>query len=290
MFYSRGFFDDGFFYDGYGPSRAARSTWSDKSAAAQRREDEAKGIFHQFLESCKDGKTTFPAVANDLIPATLHLTEKSWKDFRKHVISLGCRAKRRVATREERAAMKSKCRKGKMHWISITVPVHPDKAADVSQARKKKAAEYRKRAAEQAEAKKKAELARKAEEEESAKILYEEIVEGKKRKRASSSSSAARKKSVKKERKHSAPIAVINVAETKHRIQLMRLQALYDEENMEIERAFAKKLEDFKRQISREREESMSQLHLRQCKAMDDEAAAHAERIKEIKNSYSNKV
>ena len=116
-------------------------------------------------------------------------------------------------------------------------------------------------------------------------------MEGKKRKRASSSSSAARKKSVKKERKHSAPIAaVINVVETKHRIQLMRLQSLYDEENMEIERAFAKKLEDFKRQISREREESMSQLHLRQCKAMDDEAAAHAERIKEIKNSYSNKV
>eukprot|EP00854_Cymbomonas_tetramitiformis_P017172 gene17172-20423_t len=117
--------------------RVDRGTWAAKSAAAERREEEAKQLFNAFLIRCHS-LTDFP-VTEEVVPAKVHLTEASWKDFRKHVIANGCSCKRRQADRSEKEATGDK-RQGKMYFIAITVPVHPARAVEVQAANKNKAA------------------------------------------------------------------------------------------------------------------------------------------------------
>jgi hypothetical protein len=100
-------------------------------------------------------KSIFP-ITEEVVDANVHLTEACWTTFRKRVENKGCKAKRRVATVEERAATGDK-RKGKMYVISITCPVHPSKALE-DKAKKEAAAVEKKKKAEEA-AERKARLA-----------------------------------------------------------------------------------------------------------------------------------
>ncbi len=83
-------------------------------------------------------KSIFP-ITEEVVDANVHLTEACWTTFRKRVENKGCKAKRRVATVEERAATGDK-RKGKMYVISITCPVQRRKAR-LAELHKEKVAE-----------------------------------------------------------------------------------------------------------------------------------------------------
>jgi hypothetical protein len=125
------FFRGGFFGD-FDDDRTDRSGWAVKSGAAVRRETEVISLFDAFLED-QQAATNFP-VTEEIAPATLHLTDPCWHTFRRHVESKGCKAKRRIATEQERGKDK---RKGKMYGISVTVPVHPSKAVKAAEDHKK---------------------------------------------------------------------------------------------------------------------------------------------------------
>jgi len=151
--FSRGYGSyDYFDYDGFGP---VRSGWAEKSEAAIRRERTANSKFDEYLKKCTsldvNDNSIFP-ITEEVVDASVHLTEACWKSFRKHVENKGCKAKRREATFEERAATGDK-RKGKMYVISITCPVHPSKALEDKAKKEAAAAEKKKKAEEAAERK-----------------------------------------------------------------------------------------------------------------------------------------
>jgi len=108
---------------GYGDG-VDRSGWSDKSAAALRRECQAKQLFKDFLEECKDKPHAAFPVTQEVVPCKVHLTNACWASFKRSVVAKGCKAKRREATVQERIASKDK-RKSRMYVISITCPVNP---------------------------------------------------------------------------------------------------------------------------------------------------------------------
>jgi hypothetical protein len=121
-------------YDRGGDRFFDRSCWATKSHAALQRQEEAIDVFDKFLAGlCQ---SSFFPITQEIIPATTHLTDSCWKDFRRHVESKGCTAKRRIATVQERGKDK---RKGKMYVISVEVPVHPSKAVAVAEEHKKEA-------------------------------------------------------------------------------------------------------------------------------------------------------
>lgn len=132
--FGRGHYD----YDGYGPDR---SHWREKSDAASRREMEAKRLFVQFLEECKelDESSAFPTT-KEVVPPQVHLTDACWKTFKQFCISKGCTTKRRTATMQERIDSKEK-RKSKLYVISVTVPVHPTKVEEAKRVQQQKAKE-----------------------------------------------------------------------------------------------------------------------------------------------------
>ncbi|KAL3903521.1 MAG: hypothetical protein SGARI_005342 [Bacillariaceae sp.] len=121
---------------GYGYSRDydddcgfSRSGWSEKSAAALRRERQADSLFDQFLKKCSElplDTSDFP-ITEEVVKANTHLTGSCYTSFRKRVELKGCRAKKREATIQERKESRDK-RKGKLYVISITCPVHPTAA------------------------------------------------------------------------------------------------------------------------------------------------------------------
>jgi len=138
------------YFGGYGwddgGNGVNRRDWSDKSSAALTRENEAKQLVEDFLtrakESGNNGSVTFP-LTEEIVSPTIHLTKKSWSDFRKFVINTkGCTAKRREITEAEKKTLKpkSKIRKCAMYAISITIPVHPDELTRAKEEKKAKAA------------------------------------------------------------------------------------------------------------------------------------------------------
>jgi hypothetical protein len=168
----------GFHSYGYddGDGGVDRRNWNDKSSAAIRRENQAKGLFDKFLEDAKK-QSVFP-ITQDVIPPNVHLTDACWKTFKKLVTDRGCTVKRRVATNAEREALLSKDRRNsKMYVISVTISVHPAQAAEARQAREAKAKETADKRAEKgrlAEEKRKAEAERKAKEESELKTKIEQ--------------------------------------------------------------------------------------------------------------------
>jgi hypothetical protein len=180
------YFGDGFYgNDDHGVT--SRDCWNEKSQAAIRRQTEAINLFEEFLSKCRS-LTQFP-VTEEVVPATTHLTGPCWNDFRRHVESKGCHAKRKEATLQEREKDK---RKGKMYVISITVPVHPSQAVAVAEEQHKKAEENAKKRKERAaiiEAQKKEEQKRtekkrrleEAERQASIAAQYQAIVNGAKK-------------------------------------------------------------------------------------------------------------
>lgn len=132
-------------YDCYDDGSVNRRGWSDKSDAALTRENEAKKLVEQFLIRAKDsaskGLVTFP-LTEEIVCPSIHLTSKSWPDFRKFVVDKkGCNAKRRKVTEAEKKLLpKSKYRKCAMYTISVTIPVHPDELIRAKEEKKAKAA------------------------------------------------------------------------------------------------------------------------------------------------------
>jgi len=123
--YSRG---GGYGYD----DDVNRSSWSEKSDAALRRERLADEQFDAFLNKCSsedpNDASLFP-ITEEVVKADVHLTGPCYTSFRKRVGAKGCKVKRREATPGERKASGDK-RQGKLYVISITCPGHPTKAAD----------------------------------------------------------------------------------------------------------------------------------------------------------------
>lgn len=127
------------YYDDGGGCHVNRSGWHDKSAAASRREEQAKKLLDAFLEqSSKLAKTAFPRTQENLVTADVHLTNPCWLSFRKYALSKGVTVKRREATLAER---KDDKRKGKMYVISATLSVHPSQAVQAEEEHKVQAAE-----------------------------------------------------------------------------------------------------------------------------------------------------
>ena len=129
----------GFGYDDGG--RVDRGGWSEKSAAASRREQQAKQLLDTFLlQSAKlPADLTFPRrmkISSQLMSISRN---PCWLSFRKYALSKGCHVKRREATLAERQATGDK-RKGKMYVISATLPVHPSQAVQAEEQRKEQAA------------------------------------------------------------------------------------------------------------------------------------------------------
>jgi len=140
-FWGGGGYDD-FGFDG-GPDRR---NWRDKSDAAIRRENQAKGLFDAFFEKAKAPSTQFP-LTQELVPCRVHLTEPCWMTFKQYVAAKGCTAKRRQATPAERKASQE-TRKSKLWVVSVTIPVHPAQALEVKrqkEAKAKAAAEAKKK-------------------------------------------------------------------------------------------------------------------------------------------------
>lgn len=109
-------------YDGYGVDR---SSFSDKSAAAQRREDQAKAAFlrlKQDTEAAPPGKKT----TYELLGPEVHLTQVCYKAFRKYVAANApaWTVVRVQATPEQKAAAKQ-TRKTAVYFTKVTY--HPEK-------------------------------------------------------------------------------------------------------------------------------------------------------------------
>ena len=133
-----------------------RSSFALKSAAASRRENEAKQMFDTFLaelaaadnSDAEEGVVNKYPLTQEVVPPSTHLTAICWKEFKRHVTATGCNAKRRLISDSEKQALpKAARKKGKMHSVMVTVPVHPSKLADDMEAKKikKAAAEQRKK-------------------------------------------------------------------------------------------------------------------------------------------------
>ena len=109
---------------GCGPD-VDRSSFSDKSAAAQRREDDAKARFQQRKVETEAAppskKTTY-----DLLGPEVHLTQVCYKAFRKHVTATApaWTVARTKATPEQKAAAKQ-TRKADVYFTKVTY--HPEK-------------------------------------------------------------------------------------------------------------------------------------------------------------------
>lgn len=127
-------------YGDYDDGRVDRDCWAQKSAAASRREEEAKKLLDTFIGKCaKLPQADFPKTDNNLIKANIHLTNPCWLSFRKYALSKGCQVKRREATVTERQDSKNK-RKGKMYVISATLSVHPSRAVAAVEEKKQQSA------------------------------------------------------------------------------------------------------------------------------------------------------
>lgn len=127
-------------YDGYGYGDGGvdRRGWADKSEAAQRREDQATRLFHNFITKAKT-QSTFP-YTQIVVPPEVHLTSACWSSFRKAVVEEGYVVKRREASIAEKTALKpGERRNGKMYVVSITAPVHPDHVREAKDKKEEKA-------------------------------------------------------------------------------------------------------------------------------------------------------
>jgi len=166
----------GYGYDDFGVDR---SSWSDKSDAALRRERRADGLFDAFLKECGEldstDKSVFP-VTKEIVGADCHLTSACYTSFRKRVMEKGCKVKRREATPAERQAS-GDTRRGKLYVISIVCPVHPTKAADAKAKAELAAAERKKKAAEAAQRKAEKEQKEREDRERMAKLQREKVRE-----------------------------------------------------------------------------------------------------------------
>ncbi|KAJ1450220.1 hypothetical protein M885DRAFT_533047 [Pelagophyceae sp. CCMP2097] len=95
-----------------------RSGFAEKSAAAQRREDEAKEAFDVMREGAEadsGGKVTV-----ELLQPSAHLTGPCWSAFSKHVKSFaGWSAKRRVASEDEKREH-AQTRQAKCYFIDVS--------------------------------------------------------------------------------------------------------------------------------------------------------------------------
>ena len=137
IMWSMGF---GYYDEYYEGGRVNRSGWSDKSAAASRREAQAKQLLDTFLEQCaKLPPSSFPKTEENLVTADIHLTNPCWSSFRKYALSKGCQVKRREASLTERRVTHDK-RKGKMYVVSATLPVHPSQAVQAQKEKEEQAA------------------------------------------------------------------------------------------------------------------------------------------------------
>lgn len=114
-----------------------RSNWNEKSEAATRRENEAKKLFHDFLERCKSQPPSAFPITEEIIPATCHLTGACWTTFRRYVKNQGCNIKRREANLAERLG---DSRKAKMYVISVTLPVSTESLKENKKEKEAKAA------------------------------------------------------------------------------------------------------------------------------------------------------
>jgi len=124
-----------------------RRNWADKSDAAIRRENQAKKLFDDFLNTVDQETPSYP-YSNEVIPAEVHLTSSCYTSFRKYVIAKGCKCVRREITMDEKKKLPNSNRRNcKMYVCKITIPTSPKNLmqakADIEQ--KKKQADKRKR-------------------------------------------------------------------------------------------------------------------------------------------------
>ena len=123
-------------YGGYGDDGFDRSTFREKSGAAQRREDAAIAAFDKHAKATEADKAVKAKVTVELLKPSTHLTQPCWTAFNKRVKArAGWTAKRRVATNEEKRAS-GETRQGKCYFVDVTFD--PKKA---EKARKAAAAE-----------------------------------------------------------------------------------------------------------------------------------------------------
>ena len=101
-----------------GESREADSSMSHVSAAAERREADAKSVFAKLrnttmLASPKT-KTTY-----DLLTPSCHLTSHTWSTFRDHVRTFPGWSAKRVAASDAEKAEHKETRKGKVYFVKV---------------------------------------------------------------------------------------------------------------------------------------------------------------------------
>ena len=102
-----------------------RGSWSEKSGAAKRREEEAMKAFETVrLET--EARTDLKAGSREtiqLLKPSCHLTQACWKSFRAHVQSFeGWTVKRRAATEAEKKESKEK-RKSTVYFTIVSFSV-----------------------------------------------------------------------------------------------------------------------------------------------------------------------
>jgi len=98
---------------------------AEKSAAALRREEEAKNKFEEAREQLESKEDLKPGtkITMELLKPSCHLTGPCWTTFLRHVRSHeGWVAKRREATAEEKQQHKE-TRKGKVYFIDLVFNV-----------------------------------------------------------------------------------------------------------------------------------------------------------------------
>mmetsp|Transcript_45265 Transcript_45265/g.75514 ORF Transcript_45265/g.75514 Transcript_45265/m.75514 type:complete len:104 (-) Transcript_45265:315-626(-) len=101
MFGFRSEMSGGFPYGGFDDG-VDRSSFADKSAAAQRREDDAKSKYDELKIASEKGGVN---VTTELLKPAAHLTSSCWLSFNKYVKShTAWSAKRRQASEEEKRA------------------------------------------------------------------------------------------------------------------------------------------------------------------------------------------
>jgi hypothetical protein len=70
-----------------------------KSDAALRRENHAKALFDGFLQEA-ESMTTFPVTMDELVPASIHLTDVCWKSFKESVVDKAYTTKNDASSRQ----------------------------------------------------------------------------------------------------------------------------------------------------------------------------------------------
>ena len=104
-------------YGGYGDDGFDRSTFREKSGAAQRREDAAIAAFDKHAKATEADAAVKAKVTVELLKPSTHLTQPCWTAFNKHVKArAGWTAKRRVATNEEKRASGGTCSAYLRRW------------------------------------------------------------------------------------------------------------------------------------------------------------------------------